>query len=79
MVNDSSGVDGSACCRAGQDVGVDAVGGVDAGGVLGEVPRRQVQDRVGQRRVVALVFVLELADVVGERRRAAAGRREIAP
>ena len=35
-----------------QDVRVDAVGRVDAGGVLGEVPARQVQDRVGQVGVV---------------------------
>ena len=54
-----------------QDVGVDAVGGVDAGGVLGERPAGEVQDRVGQVGVVLLALVLELADVVGRGRRAA--------
>ena len=62
-----------------QDVGVDAVGGVDAGGVLGEIARRQVQHRIGQGRVVLLALVLELAHIVGEDDVQRLDRREIAP
>ena len=58
---------------------MDAVGGVDAGGVLGEGPRRQVQHRIGQGGVVVLVLVLELANVVGQDDVQRLRRREIAP
>ena len=45
---------------------VDTVGDVNAGGVLGEVFARQMQHRVGQRRIVNFSLVLELPHVVGE-------------
>ena len=49
-----------------QDEGVDAVGDIDAGGVLGEIARRQMQHRIGQVRIVLAALVLELAHVIGE-------------
>src|SRR5262249_32409354 len=49
-----------------QGPGVDAVGGVDAGGGVGEVLRGEVRAGVGRAGVVVLALVLELADVVGQ-------------
>ncbi len=45
---------------------MDAVGRVDAGGVLAELATREVQHGVGQVAVVDAALVLELAHVVGE-------------
>src|SRR4051812_8944304 len=45
---------------------MDAVGRVDASGILGEGPRRQMQHGVRQCRIITFIFVLELADIVGQ-------------
>ena len=45
---------------------MDAVGGVNAGGVLSEIARGQMQHRIGQIGIVLAALVLELANVVGE-------------
>ena len=65
-MNDSSGVGTKRLLSGGENVRVNAVGGVDAAGVLAELAARQMQHRVRQVAVVDAALVLELAHVEGE-------------